>query len=121
MYTSESVKTKSALYSTSKPLLSNPRSEPKEENSSFIQILMSRAKLITILTFVIGHVIAASGNVEIFVSQTKVLGSSRIGQASLLLPLEDSESFMVQAGQPLILHPTWYSFIVILYLGYRKN
>ena len=112
MYMTESAKIKSTtLYSASKPLLSQSNLKSKEE-SSLAQILMSRAKLITILTFVIGHVIAASGNVEIFASQAKVLGSSRIGQASLLLPLEDSEFFLVQAGQPLILHPTWYDSLL---------
>lgn len=108
MYMTESAKTKSnSLYSPSKPLLAEKDAQSKAKESSLSQTLMGRAKLITILTFVIGHVIAASGNVEIFASQTKVLGSSRIGQASLLLPLEDNDSFMVQAGQPLILHPTW--------------
>lgn len=107
LYLHDAAKSNATFYSNVKKAVDTSQ-ESKRATTSMSQKIMGRAKLIMILTFVIGHVITSSGNAEIFTSKSQVLGSSRMGQSSVLLSLGETETFMVQAGQPLILHPTWY-------------
>ncbi len=107
MYMSDVAKVKSskenAVYIPTKPLSTQQLAVSIYDSKTLSGNLMDRAKFIAILTFVVGHIISASGKADL---SSMTATSASFEQASFLLPLENS-NYLIRVGKPHILNPTW--------------
>ncbi|KAJ3262308.1 3-hydroxy-3-methylglutaryl-coenzyme A (HMG-CoA) reductase isozyme [Boothiomyces macroporosus] len=93
---------------TKKNLLTNaPITKVESEAAKKTNKIISRGKLLTILTFLISHAVTASGSYNLF--RPSILDASDSGYSTLasLIMSQSAETVIVQIAKPHVIHPIW--------------
>ncbi|KAJ3325113.1 3-hydroxy-3-methylglutaryl-coenzyme A (HMG-CoA) reductase isozyme [Boothiomyces sp. JEL0866] len=91
-----------------KNLLTNaPIAQVESETAKKTNKIISRGKLLTILTFLISHAVTASGSYNLF--RPSILDASDSGYSTLasLIMSQSAETVIVQIAKPHVIHPIW--------------
>ncbi|KAJ3276781.1 3-hydroxy-3-methylglutaryl-coenzyme A (HMG-CoA) reductase isozyme [Terramyces sp. JEL0728] len=93
-----------------KNLLTNaPIAKVESEAAKKTNKIISRGKLLTILTFLISHAVTASGSYNMLNLRPGILDASDSGYSTLasLIMSQSPETVIVQIAKPHIIHPIW--------------